>query len=1238
VTANGLFLSPTLDTQEEVRTMLNELLLLTNSDAFMSEGLLKIRSYGDQTAIGNGATYTPDTTPIYDLGLDDFIAEDDEPPVVWSRSSKTDAFNSISLEYRNRANEYNIEVIEERDSAEVETYGLRKQDPIQAHPVTQKTVAAMIANTLLKKSVRNLGTGKFTVGVQYCGLEPMNLVTLTEPRLGFNKKPVRILRITENDDRTFEMEVEEFPYASASPTLYPKGEGSGFSPDTNVAPGNVATPVIYEPPARATQDGLGNEVWVGAYGTSPDWGGADVWLSNDNITYRKITTPIPGKMRSGITSGTLVAAADPDTTHTIDVDLSSSGGALVNASATDCDTFRSLVLIGNELMSFQDVTLLGTNLYRLGTRLRRGVYGTPITSHSVSERVVRIDDNILRIKFKAEDVGQTFYFKFASYNTFGRAEQDISTLTPYSVVLGGVNGGNDFIPTELVHDALVLQASATGAGTLLVQIAGTAYTIVAGDTLEYDVWIDPSSADFKAGVDIIFSDLTTLRGNGYRDQVPLSADPSTDLSAYAKSQWFHRKIDLSRAAAKITGSWLIGFDGSSVGFHRAKFANIRIMNGKTVKATGWITGVPAFSIVNTITNYTIGATPLYSQNDGGQWYAMLIQGLSSGMNLQGSIIPTPSSSTPFAYATQDDGSAFPTIIWRWVTITCYRPDASTFNIANSQTQWTAIPLAPVLSQAAGGARAAATLFARVAYVKDGMIVGIGKQNSLAVLINNNLSIAAPGNPAPRASSVIVSDTFAGVNGTLLSAHAADVSLGSGNGAGNVWTRTVVNNDFKLNGSGKILLTTASTAQAAYLPDAAPQQDGYTAQVDIDFSASAANGDFGGLQVRASDGSNYYFISVRGDGKMRIEKKIATVVTVIQADTAISLKVGTMKVVVSSPNATTTQMDCYWNNVLIFSKQDTARTWKYGEKAGISAGSAAAWTFANFSVDDGISTGNPVSAYDGWVPLVGTTNGFEQCQVDPRTPLAFNVGWTEPTAGATHIATLITGNTKGANFNAATDLISGSATSIFTGAMSASVLAAGGLLAYNTTYRFYPAAPSASPFVPMRMFGNGVSPTTISQVLNALMLGDKFIAMANVGGMTAITASAAGGTGGGGGGGCPKTGHKIFAEHGMVYATPYKNSNWSLVRTEQGGIFQVVPRHRWTTLRGLVRSQDLRPGEDFLRVIMRATKEKKWLRVISQHHLFEETTAEGVLVDQLDRLYYCGAPESTCDAEGHNLKP
>jgi hypothetical protein len=612
--------------------------------------------------------------------------------------------------------------------------------------------------------------------------------------------------------------------------------------------------------------------------------------------------------------------------------------------------------------------------------------------------------------------------------------------------------------------------------------------------------------------------------------------------------------------------------------------------------------------------------PLYSQNDGGQWYAMLTAGLSSGMNTQGSIIPTPSSSTPFAYAAEDDGN---------------------FVISSSSLQWTAAPLAPVLSQAAGGARAAATLFARVAYCKDGAIVGISKEASLAVLINNTLSIAAPGNPVPRSNAVVLSDTFTGINGTLLSAHAADSAFGSGNGVGNVWTRTITNNDFKLNGSGKILLTTASTAQAAYLHDAAPQQDGHTTQVDLDFSASTVNGDFGGIQVRARDGNNYYFVSCRGNGVVRLEKKVAAVVTTIHADTAITGKTGTLKVVATNISSTTTQIDVYWNNTLIFSQTDTAFPWKYGEKVGLSCGSAAAFTFANFSCNDGISSGNAAAAYDGWVPLVGTATNTAQCQVDPRTPLAFNVGWTEPTAGATHVATLITTNTNGTNWSAAYDGINIGATAILTGSMAFGTKGdVGGLLAYNTTYRFYPAVAVAAPYT-MRMFG-GAYPSTIDVPKNAQMMGDTFIAMANSGGMTAITPAASGGTGTGGGGGCPDEKHTIFAERSTVAGTRFKNKYWVFIRTEEGGIFKVTPRHPWTTKRGLIMAKDLNSetaaGPDYMWVKMRATGEKKWLRVISVEPRVEEGVAIHPVVGQEDKLYFCGAPESTCDAEGHNVKP
>jgi hypothetical protein len=50
--------------------------------------------------------------------------------------------------------------------------------------------------------------------VQYDLLEPMDLVTITSLRWASTRSHVRITSITENEDRSFDIEAEDFPYAS----------------------------------------------------------------------------------------------------------------------------------------------------------------------------------------------------------------------------------------------------------------------------------------------------------------------------------------------------------------------------------------------------------------------------------------------------------------------------------------------------------------------------------------------------------------------------------------------------------------------------------------------------------------------------------------------------------------------------------------------------------------------------------------------------------------------------------------------------------------------------------------------------------------------------------------------------------------------------------------------------------------------------------------------------------------
>jgi hypothetical protein len=259
-TANGLFISPVLDAQKAASAWIQEILDITNAAAAWSEGVLKIIPYGDSTAVANGATFIPNTSPIYDLTTSDLLT-----PVVIKRPSVADVMNSVSIEFANRANDYNPDVAEDKDDAMIALYGLRKASPVQAHSITTTTVAKFAANLLRKRSVEIRATYTFSLGWQFNLLEPMDLVTLTIPELGYNKKPVRITAIREDDSGKLEVDAEDFPWGTASPTLYPHQPGTGFITQANSDPGSVSTPIIFEANDRLSLTG-NYEVWVGACG------------------------------------------------------------------------------------------------------------------------------------------------------------------------------------------------------------------------------------------------------------------------------------------------------------------------------------------------------------------------------------------------------------------------------------------------------------------------------------------------------------------------------------------------------------------------------------------------------------------------------------------------------------------------------------------------------------------------------------------------------------------------------------------------------------------------------------------------------------------------------------------------------------------------------------------------------------------------------------------------------------
>ncbi|HWF04016.1 MAG TPA: hypothetical protein VHA06_10035, partial [Candidatus Angelobacter sp.] len=164
-----------------------------------------------------------------------------------------------------------------------------------------------------------------------------------------------------------------------------------------------------------------------------------VWVSPDGTNYVKVGR-MYGASRMGSLTAQLVSSADPDTTHTLAVDVTESLGILSGGSSADADNFRTICYVDGELISFQTATLTSAYHYNLATKLHRGVFGSPITTHNIGGAFLRLDDAVFVWEADPTLVGTTVSFKFTSFNTFGLMEQSLANATAYSFAFNGTFG------------------------------------------------------------------------------------------------------------------------------------------------------------------------------------------------------------------------------------------------------------------------------------------------------------------------------------------------------------------------------------------------------------------------------------------------------------------------------------------------------------------------------------------------------------------------------------------------------------------------------------------------------------------------------------------------------------------------------------------------------------------------------------------------------------------------------
>lgn len=430
--ANNIFLSPVYNAQEEAQSAISDIAEICNSTFVWTQGKLKIVPVADESVSGNGQTWTPDLTPVYDLTENDFL--DDDEPIKCTRSDQADIYNSVKIEYKNRANDYNIEVVEAQDLANIELYGLRAADTTKAHQICTTDIAQRTAQLALDRGIAVRNTYNFKLPLKYILLDPMDIVTLTYKRLGLDREPVRILKI-EEDENQLEIEAEEMVIGSASPAKIETQEAVSISIDANQQVGNVNPILIFEPPMELTQSTL--EVWVGVSSKNKLFGGCEVWISDDDSTY-KLIGKIDSQIRQGVLINEIAVSSDnPDMVQSLMVDMNMSNSELLSGTKEDADRLNTLCYLDGELLAYQNAELTELGVYNL-SYLNRGAYNSEIKTHYKDAQFARIDEDIfLKIPFNKEDIGKKIAIKCPSFNSFGAGLQALGDVLPYYYTIQG---------------------------------------------------------------------------------------------------------------------------------------------------------------------------------------------------------------------------------------------------------------------------------------------------------------------------------------------------------------------------------------------------------------------------------------------------------------------------------------------------------------------------------------------------------------------------------------------------------------------------------------------------------------------------------------------------------------------------------------------------------------------------------------------------------------------------------
>ena len=179
---------------------------------------------------------------------------------------------------------------------------------------------------------------------------------------------------------------------------------------------------------------------------------------------------------------------------------------------------------------------------------------------------------------------------------------------------------NALAPTATSAVKLVATCSQPGSNNAYTYIKfwSGSQAITANDRFSYDIWIDPSSPNGSMGIDMVFTDGTTLRDYSAQTIVDvqfIAPHPKNDIGPMAIGHWYHRSFFFGPLSGKTIAYLTIASEGDAVGTYTCWVKNAILqnsafnftLNANTIQQLN--NNGYASSIVSTVNTYDLTYNP-----------------------------------------------------------------------------------------------------------------------------------------------------------------------------------------------------------------------------------------------------------------------------------------------------------------------------------------------------------------------------------------------------------------------------------------------------------------------------------------------------------------------------------------------------------------------------------------------------------------------------------------------------